>query len=392
MARLNDQIVKDDPPIVLDDYMIVQSLCAGRPEDILTTEMILRIMKGSNTLFCQIAGGKHSRQEKGSSSRSGITLSKSINPQTLSYPVLDLFAHTSLTFILTLTCPFNFKLLYQFFASFRINTTYTSLQSYVNKRPVELTYQDFEEILHLSTTGDKLQANHFLQNTAAPFHVGVTSSLGKDARTIQHVLRSSVIPKAGDRIHITPLLSLTTFYIMANREFNASDLIICYIEHLTTIRDAGHRRKPNLALGHIISYALETKHNLQFSAPPNYPDTPPTFFKNNSFNILHSTRLLPDQGEAREEEEEDLPEQMPHPIPAPIPLRQYSQIDQLVESRVDDFIVEQRQHNQRFYEYLAQQQHTQDKARLTEQFDILLCFHPPPPPPPPPEDDDPFSF
>ncbi|KAL0903318.1 hypothetical protein M5K25_027688 [Dendrobium thyrsiflorum] len=30
--------------------------------------------------------------------------------------------------------------------------------------------------------------NQFLQNTAAPFHNGFTSGLGKDARTIQHVL------------------------------------------------------------------------------------------------------------------------------------------------------------------------------------------------------------
>ncbi|KAL0903287.1 hypothetical protein M5K25_027656 [Dendrobium thyrsiflorum] len=249
----------------------------------------------TSILLSQMAGGKRSRQEKGSSSRSnvnpcfinaedqaaynryklvGLTYSKIINFRTLSYPVLDLFAHTSLTFILTLACPYNVELLCQLFPSLRINSTYTSLQSYVNKRHVELTYQDFEEILKLSTTGDKLhnivsdpdynwsQANHFLRNTAAPFHDGTSSSLGKDARNIQHVLRSSIIPKAGYRIHITPLLSLTTFYIMAHREFNASDLIFRYIEHLTTIRDAGHRRKLNLALGHIISYALEMKYNL----------------------------------------------------------------------------------------------------------------------------------
>ncbi|KAL0927639.1 hypothetical protein M5K25_001832 [Dendrobium thyrsiflorum] len=345
-----------------------------------------------------MAGGKRSRQEQGSSSKSkadpcflnvedkasytrytsaGITVSKIINPVTLSYPVMNLFAHTSLTFLLTLTYSFNPKLLYQFFASLRINSDYTSLQSYLDKRPVEISYKDLEEILHLSTTGDKLhnivsdpdynwsQANQFLRNTPAPFHVSVTSSLGKDARIIQHVLQSSIIPKAGDRIHITPLLSLTTFYIMACREFNASDLFIRYIENLTTIRNPGHHRKPNLALGHIIFYVLTTKYNLGFPSTSNSKTIPPTFFTNNSFHILHSTHLHPEQGEAGEEEEEALPEQ-----------------------------AQQQQFQSRVYEYMdhQQQQHTQDRAWLAEQFDLLRRFHPPPPPPRPDGDDDPFLF
>ncbi|KAL0915986.1 hypothetical protein M5K25_013460 [Dendrobium thyrsiflorum] len=148
----------------------------------------------------QTAGGKRSRQEPGSSSSgksdprflnaedkaayaryklAGITFSKIINPATLSYPVMDLFAHTSLCFFLTLACPFNVELLYQFFASLRINYDYTSLQSYIGKRPVEINYEDFETILHLSTSGDKLHTfasdpdfnwtpiNQFLQNTTS---------------------------------------------------------------------------------------------------------------------------------------------------------------------------------------------------------------------------------
>ncbi|KAL0918970.1 hypothetical protein M5K25_011024 [Dendrobium thyrsiflorum] len=304
-----------------------------------------------------MAGGKRTRQEPGSFSSSksdprflksedkaayaryksiGITLSKSINPATLSYPVMDLFVHSSLCFLLTLACPFNIKLILQFFVSLRINSEYTSLQSYVGKIPVEINYQDFENLLHLSTTGDKLHTlandpnfnwtpfNQFLRNTAAPFHDCMTSSLGKDARTIQHVLRSSVIPKAGDWIHITPLLSLTTFYIMAHREFNASDLIIRYFENLTTIRDPRHHRKPNLALGHLISYVLTTKYNLEFPSTSTSPTHHLTFISNNSFHILHSTHLHPEQGETGEEAEEAQPEQVPDPVPTPAPLHQHS--------------------------------------------------------------------
>ncbi|KAL0926328.1 hypothetical protein M5K25_002546 [Dendrobium thyrsiflorum] len=380
-----------------------------------------------------MAGGKRSRQEPGSSSsgksnarflnaedkaayarykEAGITFSKIINPATLSYPVMDLFAHTSLYFLLTLACPFNVELLYQFFASLRINSTYTSLQSYVGKRPVEITYQDFENILHLSTTGDKLHTfvsdpdfnwtpvNQFLRNTATLLHNGFTSGLGKDARTIQHVLRSSVIPKAGDRIHITPLLSLTTFYIMDHREFNTSDLIIRYFENLTTIRDPRHHRKPNLALGHLVSYVLTTKYNLEFPSTSASPTHRPTFFSNNSFHILHSTRLHPEQGEAGEEAEENQPEQVPPPVPTPEPLCQRSHIDQLVdrfeafETRFDNFETQQLQFQNRMYEYVdqQQQQRIQDRAWFAEQFDILQRYHPPPPPPPPGDDGGSFLF
>ncbi|PKU70659.1 hypothetical protein MA16_Dca026213 [Dendrobium catenatum] len=249
---------------------------------------------------------------------------------------MDLFAHTSLCFILTLAVPFSSELLLEFFANLRINSTFTALTSYVNRRPVEITYQDCAELLQLSTTGDKLHiiisdpdfdwstANHFLRQTNTPFHVGETSSLVKDARTIQHVLRTSIIPKAGDQIHITPLLSLTTFFIMAQREFNATDLIFRYIDHLTTIHDPGHRRKPNLALGHLNAYILETKYNLQY---PARHDLQPPCYSNSSFNILHNTHLHPGDREPQGAEEEEAPA----PVPNPAPLRQHSQFDQLVE-------------------------------------------------------------
>ncbi|KAL0925413.1 hypothetical protein M5K25_003738 [Dendrobium thyrsiflorum] len=373
-----------------------------------------------------MAGGKRSRKEQGSSSSgksdsrfvseedkaaydryktAGLTLSKTINPATLSYPVMDLFAHTSLCFLLTLAFPFNIELLLQFFASLRINSDYTSLQSCRKKT-------HFANILHLSTTGDKLHTfandpdfnwtpvNQFLRNTAAPSHNAFTSGLGKDAWTIQHVLRCSVIPKAGDRIHITPLLSLTTFYIMAHRDFNGSDLIIRYLENLTTIRDPRHHRRPNLALGHLVSYVLTTKYNLEFPSTSTSPTYPPTFFSNNSFHILHSTRLHPEQGEAGEEAEEAQPEQAPDPVPAPAPLRLRSQIDQLAdrfdafETRFDTFETHQQQFQTRMYEYIdqQQQQRIEDRAWFAEQFDILQRFHPPPPPPPRRDDDSPFPF
>ncbi|KAI0502597.1 hypothetical protein KFK09_017551 [Dendrobium nobile] len=226
--------------------------------------------------------------------------------------------------------------------------------------PAHLSYS-------ISTIGDKLHlissdpdfdwstANHFLRQTNAPFHVGETSSLVKDARIIQHVLRTSIIPKAGDRIHITPLLSLTTFYIMAQREFNSTDLLFRYIDHLTTIRDPGHKRKLNLALGHIKVYVLETKYNLQY---PARPDLHPPYYSNNSFTAFHSTRLLPGDGEGRGAREEEAP--TPAPVLDPVPLHQHSPVDQLIE-RFDRWEI-------RFDAYVAaqEQQHSEDIARYEQ--------------------------
>ncbi|KAH0454537.1 hypothetical protein IEQ34_016461 [Dendrobium chrysotoxum] len=227
------------------------------------------------------------------------------------------------------------ELLRVFFANLHIDSSYSALRSFFNRRPVELTTQDFHDILQLSITGDKLHlissdpnfhwsvTNQFLRGTNVRYHDNTCYSLLKDAWTIQHVLCSSIILKAGDHIHITPLLSLTTFYILAHRDFNATDLLLCYIEHLTSIRDLGHRRRLNLALGHIIAYALETKYNLSYSIPANVPAS---FFSNNSFHVLHSTRLHPEPStDVEGEEEEAVPESA-----APAPLHIELPIDHLV--------------------------------------------------------------
>ncbi|KAH0461281.1 hypothetical protein IEQ34_008856 [Dendrobium chrysotoxum] len=133
-----------------------------------------------------------------------------------------------------------------------------------------------------------------------------------------------------DRIHITPLLSMTTYYIMAHRNFNAIDLLFRYIEYLTSIRDPDHRRCPNLALGHIIAYVLETKYNLQYPVPPNVP---PSFYSNNSCHVLHNTHLhLEPSIDVEGEEEEAAPEPVPEHVPAPAPLFLESPLDQHAEN------------------------------------------------------------
>ncbi|PKU69676.1 hypothetical protein MA16_Dca023243 [Dendrobium catenatum] len=58
------------------------------------------------------------------------------------------------------------------------------------------------------------------------------------------------------------------------------------------------------------------------------------FYSNNSFNVLHSTRLHSGDEEPQRDEEEEAPA----PIPTPILLRQHSQLDQLVE-RYDQLLL-----------------------------------------------------
>ncbi|PKU72110.1 hypothetical protein MA16_Dca006703 [Dendrobium catenatum] len=92
-----------------------------------------------------MAGGKRVRQTSWCSSRAkidphfreaedeaayhrykecGITVFRIINPAHIPYPVMDLFAHTSLCFILSLAFPFNTEFLQEFFANLRINPTH----------------------------------------------------------------------------------------------------------------------------------------------------------------------------------------------------------------------------------------------------------------------------
>ncbi|KAH0470364.1 hypothetical protein IEQ34_000087 [Dendrobium chrysotoxum] len=205
----------------------------------------------------------------------------------------------------------------QFFSVESLNENQKFLVSNANYN----TFHDCYEFLNLSTIRDIIHTlasipnfnwgsvNTLLRETSAPYHDSATNTLVRDARTIQYILHTSIIPKDGDQIHVTPIRSLTTYYIMAHRDFNATDLLIHYIEHLTSIRDPDHKRMPYLALGYIIAYVLKSKYNLQYPAPL---DHFLIFYSNSSFCILHSTHRYPMHKEVGAEEE--------GPIPAPIPI------------------------------------------------------------------------
>ncbi|PKU69968.1 hypothetical protein MA16_Dca014927 [Dendrobium catenatum] len=114
-------------------------------------------------------------------------------------------------------------------------------------------------------------------------HVARVSGLVRDARIIQHVLRTLIIPKAGDRINITPLLSMVTFLIMSEVPIDEVQLLLDYLYGLSEIGHAKQKRKRNIALGHLVTYILEKKYNLNH---PNQEYEEPLYYNNGSFREI----------------------------------------------------------------------------------------------------------
>ncbi|KAL0923828.1 hypothetical protein M5K25_004607 [Dendrobium thyrsiflorum] len=147
----------------------------------------------------------------------------------------------------------------------------------------------------MGTEGDRLHTliqdsdiswssvNKTLRGNKDKYHQPRVYTLHQNARIIQHVLRSCIIPKAGDRVNMTPLLSLVTHLIMSDKPFDEAKLILDYIRSLTDIRHPQTKRKKNIALGHLICYILEKKYNLIYPEPPTEE---PIFFTNASFRSL----------------------------------------------------------------------------------------------------------
>ncbi|KAL0925605.1 hypothetical protein M5K25_003965 [Dendrobium thyrsiflorum] len=228
--------------------------------------------------------------------------------------------HTKLQFILTHPYAYNIETFLQFLANMRITPESTRLSSFVLQQRVQITKEDLGKYLHLRTEGVRAHSmsleseynwtavNQVLRGLDQICHLPRVYTLNQNARIIQHVLRSTVIPKAGDRINMTPLLSCVTYLIMADTPFDEAQLILDYLQSLTDIRHPSAKRKKNIALGHLVCYVLEKKYSL---IHPNPPTEEPIFFTNASFRALFS------HGSDSGEEEEQEPQGAPAPVPAP---------------------------------------------------------------------------
>ncbi|KAL0907780.1 hypothetical protein M5K25_022216 [Dendrobium thyrsiflorum] len=202
----------------------------------------------------------------------------------------------------------------------RVTPECTRLSSFVMQQKVIIDKEDLGNFLHLRTEGDRLHTliqeayiswslvNDTLRGNKDKVHQPHVYTLLRNARIIQHVLRSSIIPKAGDHVNITPLLSLVTHLIMTNTPFDEAQLILDYIHSLSDIRHPQTKRKKNIALGHLVCYILEKKYNLIYPEPPTEE---PIFFTNASFRSLFHDPSV--EGEDSEGDKEAPSE------PAPVP-------------------------------------------------------------------------
>ncbi|KAL0916151.1 hypothetical protein M5K25_013640 [Dendrobium thyrsiflorum] len=247
-----------------------------------------------------------------------ISHSRILIQSDINFDVLPLFSTTKLQFILTHPYAYNLETFHQFLANMRITPQSTRLSSFVLQQQVQITKEDLGKYLHLRTEGVRAHsmsleseynwtaANQVLRGLDQICHLPRVYTLNQNARIIQHVLRSTVIPKAGDRINMTPLLSCVTYLIMIDMPFDEAQLILDYLQSLTDIRHPSTKRKKNIALGHLVCYILEKKYSL---IHPNPPTEEPIFFTNASFRALFSHGS--DSGGEEEQE--------PHGAPAPIP-------------------------------------------------------------------------
>ncbi|KAL0927626.1 hypothetical protein M5K25_001817 [Dendrobium thyrsiflorum] len=278
-------IVLYDMSIVLYDVLLSRKIASSSKRS--------KVSKGSsrNENFLS----KDNETAYGRYSASKITPSRILIQSDIDFQILPLFSSTQLSFILTLSHSYHKEMFLQFLSNLRVTPECTRLTSFVMQQKVIIDKEDLGTFLHLRTEGDRLHTliqeadiswslvNDTLRGNKDKVHQPRVYTLLQNARIIKHVLRSSIIPKAGDRVNITPLLSLVTHLIMTNTPFDEAQLILDYIHRLSDIRHTQTKRKKNIALGHLVCYILEKKYNLIYPEPPTEE---PIFFTNASFRSL----------------------------------------------------------------------------------------------------------
>ncbi|PKU87888.1 hypothetical protein MA16_Dca013103 [Dendrobium catenatum] len=236
--------------------------------------------------------------------------------------VKNLFAATQFGLILTLVHYYNKETFHYFLANMSFNSDHSVIRLFIFKKKVEITKADLGIFLNLRTEGirahtltnssdfDWSEINNVIRGHGGVTHVPKVSTLSKKARIIQHVLRTSIIPKVGDRVNITPLISIVTYLIMTSQPIDEAQLIIDYLYGLSEIGHVSHKRKKNIALGHLVTYILEKKYDL---VHPIQDFEEPLYYNDGSFRaIFHKeTHIISDS--------EEEPEPAPTPAPPPAP-------------------------------------------------------------------------
>ncbi|KAI0515987.1 hypothetical protein KFK09_008658 [Dendrobium nobile] len=207
---------------------------------------------------------------------------------------MNLFASTQIGLILTLVHLYNKETFHYFLANMSFNSNH-SVTSPMFKKKVEITKADLEIFLNLRTEGIRAhtmtttadfnwtEINEMIRGIIFKEHMPKVSSLIHNAHIIQHVLRTSIIFKAGDRVNITLLLSIVTYLIITKQPIDEALLILDYLYELSQIGHVAHKRKKNIALGYLIAYNLEKKYELIHQVQD---FEVPLYYNNGSFRAI----------------------------------------------------------------------------------------------------------
>ncbi|PKU78894.1 hypothetical protein MA16_Dca000238 [Dendrobium catenatum] len=201
-------------------------------------------------------------------------------------------------------------------------------------------------------------------------HVARVSGLVRNARIIQHVLRTSIIPKADDRVNITPLLSMVTFLIMSNKPIDEAQLILDYLYGLYEIVHAEQKRKRNITFGHLVSYVMQKKYNL---VHPDQEYEEPLFYNDASFRAIFKEDKSKSHASDTEEEVED--------VPAPANEPNYQNLVERFD-RLETHFEAQFQQQQSDIGFMKEQMNEiNTNVMLLSSYYNFFCGVPPPPPP-----------
>lgn len=148
--------------------------------------------------------------------------------------MFDILSQSSLLFIISLSYPFHLDFLLKFYNNHVINSKQTTIQSCVCGKEIFIIDID----LYLQVFNTDLSAhfiaidlhynwstiNSILRDSLFSYHQPLVSGLVLNAHIIQHMLRHNVMSKVDDRINITHLLYVITYFYMTNTSFDIADL------------------------------------------------------------------------------------------------------------------------------------------------------------------------
>ncbi|KAI0496393.1 hypothetical protein KFK09_022709 [Dendrobium nobile] len=285
-----------------------------------------------------------------------ITPSRILIQSEIHFKVMHLFASTQFHFILSLIHFYNKQTFHYFLANMSFNSDHSCISSFVFKQKVEITKHDIGAFLNLRTEGYRAHTlmtettfkwydvNRVIRQNGLDYHVARVSSMTKNARIIQHILRSSIIPKAGDRINIIPLLSVLTFLIIECHPIDEAQLIIDHIYGLSEIGHADQKRKRNISLGHLVTYILEKKYNL---VHPDEEYEEPVYYNDASFRLLFKEEKEKEKAHASasEEVEEGVQTSAPQSDYQNL-IERFDRLETHVDQRFDQFDAQLKQQQQ----------------------------------------------